>query len=255
MKLFNFLRRPALRSRIPEPPPLPGILSLQVDHRQHHVLTGGDFFDLVSVGPSRLIFLFADVAGHGPVPLHLAAFLQDEFRARTPELFTGIINEAESIASLCLLLNRHLLATARQAHMAAALFGALNLDAGTLTYINAGHAPALLLAPGAPEFLGSTGIPLGLFAHSTHEACFRALPAGSALLMASRGLLEARHEGGVLNCIDRSPEFGINGLLQSTLGIERTAQSLSRSALNSAIVYSGTHIDNDMSVVAISRDS
>jgi serine phosphatase RsbU (regulator of sigma subunit) len=73
--------------------------------------------------------------------------------------------------------------------------------------------------------------------------------------MASRGIVEARSESGVLDCIGRSPEFGSEGLLKAAANGKYVAQSLCRTVLDSAIVHAGRHIDNDMSVAAISRDA
>jgi serine phosphatase RsbU (regulator of sigma subunit) len=73
--------------------------------------------------------------------------------------------------------------------------------------------------------------------------------------MASRGIVEARSESGVLECIGHSAEFGVEGLLKASSGVARVAQSLCRIVLDTAIVHAGRHIDNDMSVAAISRDA
>jgi sigma-B regulation protein RsbU (phosphoserine phosphatase) len=228
--------------------------SVRVDLQYHRARSGGDFFDVLAVDDSRLIFLLMDIAGRRINAMDLAAYVQDEFRSRTPELFSGETNESEALSELCLHLNRNILATAGRAHMTSAFLGVLNIEVGTLTYINAGHVPGLLLAEDTSEFLESTGLPLGLFSHATHEACFRVIPRGGALLMASRGVVEAHSESGVLDCIGRSPEFGSEGLLKAAGDGKYVAQSLCRIVLDSAIVHAGRHIDNDMSVAAISRD-
>jgi serine phosphatase RsbU (regulator of sigma subunit) len=255
MKLLNFLSRTALVARTPAPLVLPAMNSVRVDMQYHRARSGGDFFDALAIDASRLIFLMADIAGRRIGAMELAAFAQDEFRSRAPELFSGAINEAEAVSELCMHLNRAILATAGRAHMTAAFLGVLNGDMGALSYINAGHVPGLLLTANSTEFLQSTGLPLGLFSHATHEASFRVIPPDGALLMASRGIIEARSESGVLECIGRSPEFGAEGLLKAATGVQRVAQSLCRIVLDSAIVHAGRHIDNDMSVAAISRDA
>jgi serine phosphatase RsbU (regulator of sigma subunit) len=139
--------------------------------------------------------------------------------------------------------------------MTSAFLGVLNPELGSLAYINAGHVPGLLLSAQSPEFLESTGLPLGLFTHATHDSAFRVISPGGALLLTSRGVIEARSESGVLDCIGRSPEFGTEGLLNAVSRADRTAQSLCRIVLDSAIVHAGRHVDNDMSVAAISRDT
>ena len=255
MNLLNFLSRPALAERTPAPLVLPALDSVRVDLLYHRPRTGGDFFDALAFDASRLVFLLMDVAGQRTGAMKLAAFAQDEFRSRAPELFIGAINEAEAISELCMHLNRTILASAGRAHLTAAFLGVLNCEVGALFYINAGHVPGLLLTADSTEFLESTGLPLGLFSHATHEAGFRVIPRDGALLLASRGIAEARSDSGVLECIGRSPEFGSEGLLTASAGVERVAQSLCRIVLDNALAHAGRHIDNDMSVAAISRDA
>ncbi len=173
MKLPNFLSRPALTRRTPVPLALPAMYSVRVDLQYHRARSGGDFFDALAIDASRLVFLFMDIAGQRIGAMELGAFAQDDFRSRAPELFTGEINEAEALSELCMHLNRTILTTAGRAHMTAAFLGVFNSNIGALAYINAGHVPGLLLAPDTTEFLESTGLPLGLFSHATHEAGFR----------------------------------------------------------------------------------
>jgi len=228
--------------------------SVRVDLQYHQARSGGDFFDALTIDASRLVFLLMDIAGRRVGAMELAACAQDDFRSRSPELFSGEINEAEALSELCMHLNRNLLATAGRAHMTAAFLGVFNSGVGTLTYINAGHVPGLLLTPKA-EFLESTGLPLGLFSHATHETSVRVIPPSGALLLASRGVIEAHSKNRVLEHIGLSHEFGVEGLTKAAAGVQHVAQSLCRTVLDSAIVHAGRHIDNDMSVAAISRDA
>lgn len=253
MKLLTFSTSPAVVARTPEPLIMPAMSSVRVDIQVHQP-GDGDFFDALAVDCEHLVFLLMDVAGPRISALNLAAFVQDEFRSRAPELFSHERNPAAALSELCLHLNCTILETAGRAHLAAALLGIFNGEDGTLSYVNAGHVPGLLLAADSTEFLESTGLPLGLFSHATHEACFRVIPRGGALLMASRGVVEARGESGILECLSRSPEFGAGGLLKATAGVSRVAQPLCRTVLDTATLFAGRHSDNPMSVAAISRD-
>jgi serine phosphatase RsbU (regulator of sigma subunit) len=259
MKLLSFLTRPAVAARTPAPLVAPVLDSVRVDLQYHKARSGGDFFDALTISDSRLVFLMMDIAGQRTGAMDLAVHVQDEFRTRIPELFKGDINESDAISEHCLHLNRTILAVSGRARMSAAFIGVLNCDVGTLAYINAGHVPGLLLTANSKEFLESTGLPLGLFSHATHEACFRVLPRGGALLMASRGIVEARTDSGVIErieeCIGRSSEFGAEGILKATADVPLIARSLCRAVLDSAIANVGRHMDNDMSVAAISRDA
>jgi sigma-B regulation protein RsbU (phosphoserine phosphatase) len=254
MKLLTFLTPPAVATRTPAPLIMPAMNSVRVDV-QVHPHGGGDFFDALAIGCEHLVFLPMDVAGQRNSALNLAAFVQDEFRSRAPQLFSNERDPAAALSELCLHLNRTILETAGRANLAAALVGILNGKDGTLSYVNAGHVPGLLLAADSTEFLESTGLPLGLFSHATHEAYFRVIPRGGALLMASRGVVEARGESGILECMSRGAEFGAGGLLKATAGVSRVAQSLCRMVLDTATLFAGRHMDDPMSVAAISRDA
>jgi serine phosphatase RsbU (regulator of sigma subunit) len=229
--------------------------NLRLDLLYHRARMGGDFFDALAIDRSRMVFLLIDIAGQRASAMDLAAFVQDEFCTQTPQLFSGAIHESEALSALCQHLNRAILEVAGRAHMATAFLGSIHGDNGILTFINAGNVPGLLLTADSNEFLESTGLPLGLFSHFAHEAGFRIVPRDGALLLASRGVVEARSESGVLDCIGRSPEFGTEGILKAAIGVPRVAQPLCRIVLDSATVHVGRHIDNDMSVAAISRNA
>jgi serine phosphatase RsbU (regulator of sigma subunit) len=229
--------------------------NLRLDLLYHRARTGGDFFDALAIDRLRLVFLLIDIAGERASAMDLAAFVQDEFRTRTPQFFFGTINESDALCALCQHLNRAILEIAGRAHMAPAFLGCIHGDNGVLAFINAGSVPGLLLTVDSNELLESTGLPLGLFSHFAHDAGFRAIPRGGALLLASRGVVEARSDGGVFDYLGRSPEFGAEGILKATTGVPRVAQPLCRVVLDAATVHAGRHIDNDMSVAAISRNA
>ena len=66
---------------------------------------------------------------------------------------------------------------------------------GIVSYINAGSVPALLRFNGDISVLEASGLPLGLFSHSTHDAQICVLPEEAVLLLTSRGLLEVKAGG------------------------------------------------------------
>jgi serine phosphatase RsbU (regulator of sigma subunit) len=253
MKLLAFSAPPAIAARTPAPLIVPAMDSVRVDLQCHRAGNGGDYFDARVIGSAHLVFLLMDVAGQRISALNLLAFVQDEFRSRAAELFSAVSGRAEALSGLCLHLNRAILESAGRAHLTAAFLGVLDSESGMLSYINAGHVPGLLLAGDSAEFLESTGLPLGLFPHATHEACSRVIPRGGALLMASRGIVEARSQIG--EWIGHRPEFGAAGLLRATMGRSRVAHSLCRLVLDSATVHAGRHTDKSMSVATISRDA
>jgi serine phosphatase RsbU (regulator of sigma subunit) len=79
-------------------------------------------------------------------------------------------------------------------------------------YANAGHTPGLLRDRAGVTLLDATGLPLGLFSHTTQSAATCHLVPGSALVVVSRGLVEA-------NCEDADCE-------DAEFGLERAKQNL-----------------------------
>jgi serine phosphatase RsbU (regulator of sigma subunit) len=71
-----------------------------------------------------------------------------------------------------------------------AFIGCHNEDLGTVCYANAGHTQALLRDHAGIMPLEATGLPLGLFSHTTQSAADGHLTPGSALLVISRGIVE-----------------------------------------------------------------
>src|SRR3954462_2016487 len=153
---------------------------------------GGDFYDYTTVG-SRLAFLLLDIAGKRNEALDIAAQVQTRFRSLVPELFgRDDMNEAEATTELLVKLNKKIIEAAKDVHCAAAFLGVYDDALGTMFYINAGHTPALLRDPEGITRLTAQGPPLGLFSHTTNDALMSVLRPGSALLVVSKGLVEAR---------------------------------------------------------------
>ena len=156
---------------------------------------GGDFFEFVQVG-ERLIFVLLDIAGKRDQALHIAAAVQETLRELAPVLFTSTdLNEADAVTDLVLKLNQTILTAAGGVRCAPGFVGCYNEAVGIVSFINAGHVPALVRDNGDISVLEASGLPLGLFSHATHDAQVCVLSEGSALLLASRGLLEVRAGG------------------------------------------------------------
>ena len=89
-----------------------------------------------------------------------------------------------ALAGLSLEINRAIMEAAGGVRCAPAFLGCYNDVLGTFCYINAGHTPALLKDRDGLVSLESSGFPLGLFSHATHEGN---RPAGRAHDLELRG--------------------------------------------------------------------
>lgn len=176
------------------------ITAVYYDHRM-----GGDFYEFLRVGPSRVLFTLLDMAGrHSDIRGTLTA-AQNTFRTLAPRLFGGEdFNETTAMMKLCYEMSDIILE--RGVRSCPAFIGCYNEDLGTVSYANAGHTPALLRDHAGITLLEATGLPLGLFSHTTQSASTCHLSPGATLLAVSRGIVEAEHAG---------VEFGLDRTMQA----------------------------------------
>lgn len=191
--------------RTPQRPSQIDLQSVTVGALYRGARQGGDYYDYLSTGP-RLLMLMLDIAGRREEAFHIAASVQETFRASADLFAIDDVNESVALTQLLLEINRAVIEAAGGVRCAPGVLVSYNEVAGTLWYINAGHiAPLFRDASGSVEPLPTSGFPLGLFAHATHEASICVMPEGSALVLVSRGLVEAKaagHEYG----LDRAKE-------------------------------------------------
>ena len=210
MKLSLF-RHDNQEYRRPQPAAMPDLPNAHFFALYRGARTGGDFYDFACVS-GRVLTLFCDVSGRRNEALHIAAAVQDTFQKHAPELFSGSdINESDRLSDLLLLINRSIIETAKGPRFTPAFISCLDPGVGVLTYINAGHLPALIRDGDGISTLDACGLPLGLFTHSTHDAQLSVIRPGSSLLLVSRGLIETKrhHE-----------EFGLERVKASLLAAQ-----------------------------------
>ena len=158
---------------------------------------GGDYFDLIELGPERTAFVIADVSGKGLGAALVTSMLQGTFSAITlrPEL-PAIFEHA----------NRFICERAEVERYATIFFGVLTAD-GELQYVNAGHHPPILIRSGRVETdFKAESMPLGLFPDTVYPARCHKLNPGDTLIRYTDGITEAMDAG--------HNEFGIDRLRQ-----------------------------------------
>lgn len=183
---------PVRELRKPAPAKLPDLPSVRVGALYRGARVGGDFFDFIQVGSSRLLVLLLDIAGRRDEALHIAAAVQDVFHGSADIFYNEDVNEPVALTSVLLDINRAIMEAAGGVRCAPGFLGCYNEVLGTCSFINAGHMPALLKRDGEVEILEASGLPLGLFSHATHDAQLCAMGHGAALVLVSRGLVEAK---------------------------------------------------------------
>lgn len=233
--------------RQPAPPLVPTLPGAGIAAHYHGARLGGDFYDFAVSPCGRLIFLLLDIAGKRQEALDIAATVQERFREKAPELFRGEgTNQSDALNELGVLLNRTILKAAEGVRHAPAFLGSFDPKLGLLTFVNAGHTPALLKDAGGITQLKANGIPLGLFSHATHDAAVAAVQPGAAVLLVSKGLVESR---------SGSKEFGLERVLQVfQAGEFHDAQEICSSILGAVQTFIRNRApENDMTALALLR--
>jgi phosphoserine phosphatase RsbU/P len=247
--LFNFGKsrpeptRDAVAAEVPE---LRGANLSAVYYGQR---MGGDFYDFLRVSPKRVLFGLLDVAGRQEENREIISAAQHSFRTLGAELFAQEdINEAEAMIEVCLQLNRTILETAGGVHSCPAFAGCYDENLGTVCYFNAGHTPGLVRDTTGVAELPATGLPLGLFSHSTCDASTVALEPGAVLMLVSRGIVEAKCGG---------QEWGLDsvkaGLQRSTADSAKEFCLSILDQIQQFMCTPPTH--NDVTTLALARDN
>ncbi|ABF43278.1 serine phosphatase [Candidatus Koribacter versatilis Ellin345] len=244
--MFSLFRHETHQYRKPQPANMP-------DHPQIHFFalyrgarTGGDFYDFAAVN-GRILMFFCDISGNRDEALHIAASVQETFQKNAAELFSGSdINESDRLSDLMLSLNRSIIDVAGGPRYTPAFLACMEPGSGMLTYINAGHLPALVRDSDGITTLDASGLPLGLFTHSTHDAQICVALPGSSLLLVSRGLVETKrhHE-----------EFGIDRVKNSMLEARFVDARELCAAMHAAAqeFLDNKQPDNDLTTLAMVR--
>jgi len=163
-----------------------------------------DFHDFLRVGPNRVLFALLECIDGKQGNQKIAPAVRTTFRQVGPQVFAKQdINLADAMIELCLQLNRTILETADETRSCPAFVGCYEETLSTLWYVNAGHTAALVRDPTSVTELAATGLPLGLFSHATCDASALAMQPGAALLVVSRGIVEAK---------SRATEFGLEAV-------------------------------------------
>lgn len=251
------LRKPA-HAQLPELP------SVRVGALYRGARVGGDFYDFIQAGSSRMLLLLLDIAGQRDEALHIAAGVQDVFHGAADLFYADDVNEAVALTDLLLDVNRGIMDAANGVRCAPAFVGCFNDILGTLCYINAGHTPALLKDDDEITTLEPNGLPLGLFSHATHDAQICVMSPTASLVVVSRGLVEAKahkEEFGlerVKDAVREAPGHDAHQLCSHVLA--RVTEFLKRQQQRSLLARNARQIaeadplgDNDATVLALVR--
>jgi sigma-B regulation protein RsbU (phosphoserine phosphatase) len=149
---------------------------------------GGDCFDAITFGSSRLALSIADVVGKG-IP---AALLMSNLQAAVRAFAT----ETTSAGELCQQVNRILCGNIAEGRFISFFYCTVDTERRTLTHANAGHYPPILVhADGSVERLGTGGPVLGPFADASYDQSEIAIASGDRLVLFTDGITEVQPAG------------------------------------------------------------
>jgi sigma-B regulation protein RsbU (phosphoserine phosphatase) len=154
-----------------------------------HDEVGGDYYDFIPTGETRLGIAIADVSGKGiPAALIMAGFRMS--------LLAEIRNEF-TIRAVMRKVNSLLHESLERDRFVTAFYGVLDIRNRVLIYANGGHNPPLLLrADGTIEYLTEGGVALSVLPDSVYSDCPVHLAPGDLIVMFTDGVSEAESPSG-----------------------------------------------------------
>jgi sigma-B regulation protein RsbU (phosphoserine phosphatase) len=201
---------------------------------------GGDCYDAMAFGRSRMGLCIADVVGKG-IP---AALLMSNLQAAVRAFAT----DAAPPAELCQQVNRILCGRIAEDRFISFFYCVIDAELGTLTFANAGHyAPVLIREDGTAERLASGGPVLGVFPEATYGQDRIAMRSGDRLVLFTDGITEARRED--------DEEFGEDRLVS----VAREHRACSAPALQARVTaavsaFTGGCFQDDATLIVLAAD-
>ena len=197
-------------------PVIPGFEVLGWNRPARHV--GGDYYDCQDLGHGRWGLVVGDVTGKGMPAALLVSTLHSALRV--------LLDRMEVGPPLIERLSRHIFESSSPNKFITMLLAAFDSDGSSLTYLNAGHNPGLLVHPdGEVEHLTSAGLPLGLMAQGKYGAMTHDLKRGDLVCLYSDGITECEapdeEEYGLERLIELLHDHGTEPLPDLMRRIER----------------------------------
>jgi sigma-B regulation protein RsbU (phosphoserine phosphatase) len=198
---------------------------------------GGDCFDAIAFGPTRMALSIADVVGKG-IP---AALLMSNLQAAVRAFATDVVEPA----ALCRQVNRILCGNIAEGRFISFFYCVLDNEVGTLTFANAGHNPPILVhADGSIERLTAGGPVLGIFADAAYEQGTVHVGSGDRLILYTDGITEAHR--------DDDDDFGEERLIECALAHRAcSAAALQTHLSESVATFTGGVFQDDATLIVL----
>lgn len=207
---------------------------------------GGDFYDAFPLADGKLFVAVGDVCNKG---VSAALYMMRTLTVLRSLSMRPFVDAGEHLVWLAARCNEHL-CQANESHQFVTLcLAIIDLSAGRIDFVNAGHNPPLLRLPNEmPAFVNGTRNPLvGMFPDLHYQASHCEFPPGSLFLLYTDGVTEAEAYDGVM--------FGEQALLG--LLVDRdvaNAEACIQSIVDKLDTFVGQYVQSDdITLLAIYR--
>jgi sigma-B regulation protein RsbU (phosphoserine phosphatase) len=208
--------------------------------------TSGDFFDFINLDHGNFGVVIADVGDKGAGAALYMAMSRTLIRTYAAEDKLPPVEVMQQI-------NRRILSDTPRGIFLTVIYGILNPEQGTFTYINAGHNPPLILRRVDEEIISTnllrTGPLVGIFEESTWEEKTIQFRPGEVLVLYTDGITEAQDESGAF--------YGSQRLIDTLeVNFNLSAEIFRNAILKDLQTFVGSapRLD-DITLIVISRNS
>ncbi len=201
----------------------------------------GDYYDFVPLDDGRVVFVIADVVGHGLPAALLTTYLKAAFHV-APDVSVSLADAARRINVM--------IARSTAPHVfVTAILGVADTQTGEIRYVGAGHPPPVIVTrDGVSDAPLAGGLPLGIDETEVYVEHTIPAPCGPAVtLLFTDGLFEAANHDG--------KQIGMDAIRETL----RSASRMSCSELFNTIRQrlrrhlAGLSNDDDLTLLAIER--
>jgi len=203
---------------------------------------GGDYYDFIARPDGRMVITLGDVSGKGTAAALLMSSLHAAIHAQT--------GSHDSLVETISAVNKYLAENIPPNRFVTLFYAELDPESGTLSFLNAGHNPPLIVhAAGTVEQLAAGGLPLGIRPNAEYREGRTQLQLGDVLVIYSDGVTEAASPSG--------EEFGPTRLYEVVQrNVEASAAGI-RDRIESALTKfsQGTQAADDITLVIVKRQS
>jgi serine phosphatase RsbU (regulator of sigma subunit) len=203
---------------------------------------GGDYYDFIERDDGRLVIALGDVSGKGTAAALLMSSLHAAVHAQS--------GSHDSLVATISAVNKYLADNIPANRFVTLFYAELDPDSGSLSFLNAGHNPPLIVhAAGTVEQLASGGLPLGIKRDADYREGRTHLHHGDVLVIYSDGVTEAVSPSG--------EEFGPTRLYEVvSRNIEASAAGIRDRIESSLTKFSqGTSAADDITLVIVKRQA